>query len=171
MAKHSPNVIVRAYDLGGFGDIAGAMRVASYFNRSGLEVQIKGTSPSALQKLGVLKPDVHYGNGDIDHPEAIQVDIAGHYHDNRNSPNKDVPHHFTEDMDNPGNRRKVVPIYLKSGMQKQFLSGQVGTMPVNLNMMAHAPLFYRPFREWIYLNLEKEIQGSKLLKFLQRKEF
>jgi hypothetical protein len=66
MAKKDTEVIVRAYDLGGFGDVAGAMRMASYLSRQGFRTKIKSFSPSALSKLQILNPDVTFGNGDID---------------------------------------------------------------------------------------------------------
>src|SRR3989338_741541 len=116
---HSPefSTLVRAYDLGGFGDIAGAMRVASYFQRTGIHTCLDPKSESARKKLTILSPDVAQ-NGLISETKGpvVQVDIAGHYRDSRNHSNGDVPHHFTEDMDNPQSRRMVVPIYLKTGL-------------------------------------------------------
>lgn len=137
------STVVRAYDLGGFGDIAGAMRVASFLQRTGIDTRIKAKSKSALEKLQILNPDVEFSlNGDGKNNGTIQVDVAGHYRDDRNPFNGDIPHHFTEDMDNPSNRRKVVPIYLKTG-----LTNNPTQIPVQLNVQSN-PMFYRPFREW-----------------------
>src|SRR3972149_4057242 len=106
----APSAIVRAYDLGGFGDIAGAIRIASFLQKTGIDTNIKAKSKSAFQKLEVLKPDCEFTmNGDSHLGRTIQIDVAGHYRDERNQYNKDVPHHFTEDMDNPSSRRRVVP--------------------------------------------------------------
>ena len=144
MAKSAESdVIVRAYDLGGFGDIAGATRLASFLNIIGLDTKIKATSSSALEKLKLLRPDVTFGNGEIKDNNALQVDIAGHYRDRRNGPNYDVPHHYTEDMDNLNDRRLEVPLYLKSGLMEQAQG-----IPKSFNLGPHAPMFYRPFREW-----------------------
>jgi len=134
------DVEVRAYDLGGFGDIAGALRVASHLQRTGVSVTINPKSESAGQKLTILHPDVPKGKGK---PQCIKVDVAGHYRDDRNAPNKEVPHHYTEDMDNPVDRRDTVPLYLKTGLMPlgRQISGEFGGYWNN-------PMFYRPFREW-----------------------
>ena len=141
-----PEVVVRAYDLGGFGDIAGAMRVASHFQRTGTKTLIKGTSHSAVEKLEILSPDVNFKESQVGSDNhVIKVDIAGHYKDGRNNGNSDVPHHFTEDMDNPSDRRKEVPIYLKSGLHSHQHPSQI---PFYTHINGHTPMFYRPFREW-----------------------
>ncbi len=145
MVKPKSDVIVRAYDLGGFGDIAGAMRVASHLQRTGAETEIRATSASALEKLRILKPDVSFDlkNSSSRFDGTVHVDVAGHYGDERNKSNRDIPHHYTEDMDNPQNRRKAVPSYLKSGLQEH----KVG-VPLVIDLNGHTPMFYRPFREW-----------------------
>ena len=138
-----PSTIVRAYDLVGFGDIAGAMRVASHLLRTGTAVEIRAKSDSALQKLRLLNPDVSYGLNDLKGINgidgAIYLDIAGHYGDDRNPKNSDVPHHFTEDMDNPRNRRKVVPSYMKTGLTRESPKA-----PLQFNGNNFNPMFYRP---------------------------
>jgi len=144
MAKKTPEVNVRAYDLGGFGDIAGAMRVASFLQRRGLPTQITYCQDSAQDKLRILNPDtpVRVSSGD-DFDSAIQIDIAGHYGDRRVRKNKNVPHAFTEDMDNSQNRKKETPLYLKSG-----LTPKKSTLLLEIRTAEYVPMFYRPFREW-----------------------
>ncbi len=145
MVAVSSEVVVRAYDLGGFGDIAGAMRVASHMSKVGLETKISAKGKSAFNKLLILRPDVAHSlkNGSSE-DEAIQVDIAGHYKDERNAPSNDVPHVYTEDMDNFQDRRRSVPVYLKSGLASRPLD-----VPVSIGVAGMAaPMFYRPFREW-----------------------
>ncbi len=144
MAKRDPEVVVRAYDLGGFGDIAGAMRVASFLQRGGKVTQLKATSDSALKKMQILIPDTPFTRDSYGEGEPIQVDVAGHYMDGRVAKNNDVPHNYTEDMDHPNDRGKIVPIYLKSGMLPLAVTG--GHIAPNLGK--YAPMFYRPYREW-----------------------
>jgi hypothetical protein len=131
-----PDVEVRAYDLGGFGDIAGALRVASHLARQGKSVVVRPTTRSAAEKLTILGPDVP---ASTDARGRIKIDVAGHYLDNRTHKNNDVPHQFSEDMDNWGDRSKIVPLYLKSGMAA--MGQQKNGQPMN-------PMFYRPLREW-----------------------
>ncbi len=134
---------VRVYDLGGFGDIAGAMRVASHLHRVGHSVELSPKSASAHQKLKILQPDVDYSDTPVESKESIEVDIAGYYRDSRSPQDlATAPHHFTEDMDNSENRRYEVPIYLKTG----FVPRLEGRVPGNGRHPA--PLFYRPYREW-----------------------
>ena len=135
------STIVRAYDLGGFGDIAGAMRVASHLQRTGVPTKIKTKSKGAMQKLKILKPDVDYSFSEKPSKGVIEVDVAGHYKDDRNKDDSDVPHHYTEDMDNPSTRKQVVPIYLKTGLTEKEAR-------VPGRVFGQAPMFYRPYREW-----------------------
>ena len=65
MAKRASDVVVRAYDLGGFGDIAGAMRVASFLQRQGLATDLKASNDSALEKMHILKPDTPLCTSDL----------------------------------------------------------------------------------------------------------
>lgn len=147
MQTYDQSTVVRAYDLGGFGDIAGAMRVASFLQRTGIPTTIKAKSESALRKLEVLNPDVEYGlDGTQNGNGVVLVDVAGHYGDSRNPLNRDVPHHFTEDMDNSRNRRGEVPIYFKTGLSME-VSHQT-SVPVQFRGNGQKPMFYRPFREW-----------------------
>lgn len=144
MAKRATDVVVRAYDLGGFGDIAGAMRVASFIQRNGLVVKIAPSSSSALEKLRILNPDVDYSIGESENNRGIQVDVAGHYNDGRLSGQEiQVPHNYTEDMDHPNDRSEIVPIYLKSGLRAVR-----NRVPSQVSLQGFAPMFYRPFREW-----------------------
>jgi hypothetical protein len=137
----NPEIRVRAYDLGGFGDIAGAMRVASYLQKLGIPTDIQAKSASALAKLGLLQPDVRFSlNGS--NQGTVLIDVAGHYKDSRVDENHDVPHHYSEDMDNPQDRRKIVPIYMKSGLKT------AERVPVRFNLGMENPMFYRPYREW-----------------------
>ena len=110
MVLGEPEVEVRAYDRGGFGDIAGAMRVASHLNRGGLPTFIKPTSQSAFQKLKILESDspVRFISDG-----RIKVDVAGHYNDAKGV---SIPHQYSEDMDHEANRRNIVPLYIKSGI-------------------------------------------------------
>ena len=136
------DVQVRTWDLGGYGDIAGAMRTASHIRYGGLETAIIPTSGGALRKLMILSPDVPI-SPDISY-SAMQVDVAGHYNDSRTSRDPtQVPHMFAEDMDNPENRGYIVPIYIKSGLvpKGSQVSAQLGGSSQN-------PMFYRPHREW-----------------------
>lgn len=135
------DVEIRAWDLGGFGDIAGAMRTASHIQSGGLVTRLVSTSPSAADKLGILAPDVPVARQSTD---VLQIDVAGHYHDSRtNQDPKKVPHIFSEDMDNPSDRASVVPVYIKSGLVPKGspIGIEVEGQPGN-------PMFYRPFREW-----------------------
>jgi hypothetical protein len=135
-----PDVVVRAYDLGGYGDIAGAMRVASHCDKIGLRTRVLPKSESALSKLLTLGPDTKFDTESNAYRGAIQVDVAGHYGDYRNNTNNEVPHHYTEDMDNPSDRSTIVPCYMKTGLRPHssvLFSGNV-----------FGPMFYRPFREW-----------------------
>ncbi len=132
-------VQVRAYDLGGFGDIAGALRVASHLKKHGFDVGINPSSGSALSKLHILVPDVPISSGKA----QIHVDVAGHYRNGRLNPNSRVPHIYSEDMDHLGDRSRIVPIYIKSGLRKVRQQVPFELRGVNLN-----PMFYRPLREW-----------------------
>ncbi len=163
------DAVVRAYDLGGYGDIAGAMRVASYLQRIGIETAIQPTSLGALEKLTVLNPDVLLS----DRPEkdTIQIDVAGHYKDDRNSKSitptiSDIPHHFTEDMDNPAQRKEAVPLYMKTGLS----IAQPPTL-FYVNHPKQKPLFYRPYREWEFE--ERSVRDARLellLAMLEKRE-
>ncbi len=138
-------ITIRAWDLGGFGDIAGAMRVASHLSSGGLEVIIRATGPGALNKLNILQPDVDVAANQVpDENRYLHVDVAGHYFDNRTDMDMGkVPHIFIEDMDNPQNREGIVPVYVKSGLVakgRQVSEEMCGSV--------QNPMFYRPFREW-----------------------
>jgi len=74
-------IVVRAYDLGGFGDIAGALRVTDYLSKLGNNVGIRPMSNSAKQKIDLLAPNYpHITNQD---EAELIVDVAGHYNDSR----------------------------------------------------------------------------------------
>ncbi len=144
MAKKTPEVNIRAYDLGGFGDIAGAMRVASFLQKRGLQTQMTYCQKSAYNKLRILNPDTTIkANNTANLGRAIQIDIAGHYRDPRVGRDNSVPHTFTEDMDNSQDRKKETPLYLKSGLKPRK-----NTLPLEIRATEHVPMFYRPFREW-----------------------
>ncbi len=137
-------VIIRAWDLGGFGDIAGAMRVASHISSGGLEVIIRATGFSAARKLAILQPDVAVADYPVIGGDYINVDVAGHYFDDRTDQDKGkTPHVFIEDMDNPEKREGIVPIYIKTGLlaKGRQVNHELGGSSQN-------PMFYRPFREW-----------------------
>ena len=141
MSKNSVDVEVRAYDLGGYGDIAGAIRLASHLQRTGLTTVLYATSESALSKARTLQPDVPIEQ--TPSKARIFLDVAGHYKDSRNRDETEVPHLYVEDMDNPQSRREAVPLYLKTGLQPvgEQIKAKYGGFSQN-------PLFYRPFREW-----------------------
>lgn len=141
MVVVQPDVQIRAWDLGGFGDIAGAMRTASHVQRGGMNAAIVPTSEGARKKLDILLPDVSVSTQLTD---GLQVDVAGHYFDNRTDMDRRlVPHLYAEDMDNPSNRGDIVPIYLKTGLRPVGRQVKIELGGANQN-----PMFYRPFREW-----------------------
>lgn len=138
----SKDVIVRAYDLGGYGDIAGALRVAEYFSRVGIDVGIMPVSPGAREKLRVLEPHCPYRVVGDDYSSSILVDVAGHYFDSRVKRMISAPHLFVEDMDNPDNRVAEVPLYLKTGFVQKPVDSQAAILGIQ-----DLPLFYRPYKE------------------------
>lgn len=136
------DVVIRAYDLGGYGDIAGALRVTDYFSRQGIDVGILPDSKGAKEKLLTLEPNCSWIVNQEAEFGAVLVDVAGHYLDNRSSGTSQPPHFFVEDMDNTSDRTKEVPLYLKTGFVKKPL-------PDNLKItgLQAQPLFYRPYKE------------------------
>ncbi|MBI2667017.1 hypothetical protein HYX13_05380 [Candidatus Woesearchaeota archaeon] len=141
MKETSIDVEVRAYDLGGYGDIAGAIRLASHLQRTGFNTVLYAASDSALSKARTLQPDVPIKQTPSE--ARILLDVAGHYKDNRNRNEAEVPHLYVEDMDNPQSRSTAVPLYLKTGLKSvgKQIEAKYGGFSQN-------PLFYRPFREW-----------------------
>lgn len=161
------NTTVRAYDLGGFGDVAGAMRVASHLQKIGTKAKILPVTTSVAQKLAILGPDVETTD---EKSPSIQIDVAGYYQDSRNSSRVPIPHHFTEDMDNFGERRMNVPLYMKSGLEQK-----VDELPRGISTHGN-PMFYRPYREWeIPVGVDarelliKTKKKSKIQKILSRR--
>jgi len=135
------DVIVRAYDLGGFGDIAGALRVTDYLARQGKSVGVLPIGDSARTKLNVLAPNYSHAIKDGVSSDLV-VDVAGHYGDSRVGFSIPVPHLFIEDMDNSPDRQSKVPLYIKTGLVNKGVSDDVKSCGVPTN-----PLFYRPFSE------------------------
>lgn len=145
------DIIVRAYDLGGYGDIAGALRVTDYLARTGNNAGILPMSPSAREKLEQLAPHYQHTLSENSPKCKLIVDVAGHYLDSRVSFTPPMPHLFIEDMDNPSNREHLVPIYIKTGLVQKEISPRVKSCGIPNN-----PLFYRPFNE-------DEIPSKKIL--------
>jgi hypothetical protein len=105
---------------------------------------LRGSSGKAVGKMNILRPDVPYSSGGLDfHPEAVQLDVAGHYRDDRVGENNDVPHVYSEDMDHENDKGNLVPVYLKSGLRNIRVS-----VPREAGLDVFSPMFYRPYREW-----------------------
>ncbi|MEK6968713.1 MAG: hypothetical protein AABX51_08895 [Nanoarchaeota archaeon] len=162
MSSGSLDVEIRAYDLGGFGDVAAALRTASYLKRLGISTAIRATSLTAFDKLHLLIPDVPVL---LDPTKAIiKVDIAGHYKDDRLLNQPEVPHIYAEDMDNPTNRRSSFPLHIKTGLESR------GRQVDNLfGGFCENPLFYRPLREDELPTAGKRDARSQLMQIFQGK--
>lgn len=137
-------IIVRAYDLGGYGDIAGALRVTDYLASQGKNAHILPMSDDASDKIDILEPDQQRKLPTNSQPlqNAIIIDVAGHYKDSRISNTLPAPHLFMEDMDNPQDRTSLAPLYIKTGLQNHDISEAVKACGIHSN-----PLFYRPYKE------------------------
>ncbi|GEM_PF-4915876 len=137
-----PEVVVRAYNLGGYGDMAAAMRVASHLQHSGIRTAILATSPDVFRVLQILSPDVPVITQGT---SALQIDVSACYRDSGSWKRIGPPHLFVEELDwNQENRKDHAPLYLKTGLadlgsqrDDELLQGEIRN-----------PMFYRPFREW-----------------------
>ena len=136
------DVVVRAYDLGGYGDIAGALRVTEYLARQGLKIGILPASKSAKEKLLSLEPNCEWIVKKSGQNGALLVDVAGHYLDDRAPGELPAPHFFIEDMDNEVDRKDEVPIYVKTGFVEKPVPKQLSDLGIK-----NHPLFYRPYKE------------------------
>lgn len=142
----SLDAVVRAYDFGGYGDIAGALRVVDYLNRLDIRTGILPTSDGAVDKLRVLDPGLSHVTYEIPRG-ALLLDIAGHYSDSRVETKEDIPHVFVEDMDNQGDRSGAVPVYVKSGLKSVVVTSRKHSVHESMFGIFANPMFYRPLNE------------------------
>lgn len=144
--KAARPVQVRVYDLGGYGDVAAAARMASHLAHNGHDVSLVPSHPQVSYKLNVLKPDVPvraYRLG------AIIVDGYGSH---LNTITQDRPHIFFGDYGFDRKPKSSVPIYVRAGLWTVQ----------STNDEPEQPMFFRPYREWDILK-PKDIDVKKFV--------
>ncbi|MBI2574359.1 hypothetical protein HYV82_00560 [Candidatus Woesearchaeota archaeon] len=151
-----PEAVVRAYCMGGWGDVAAALRIASHLQHSGLQTLIWAPSEEPRRILSLMAPDVVVV-AHTDRNNGTHIDVSCPYTDDPNLTSLGPPHVFSEELDWGGKpRNRIAPVYLRTGLQTIAQADGIGDFP-------QSPMFYRPYREWELPEPEKRAARDLLI--------